>query len=107
MQRAAVAVQAEAFALQKGLLKAQVDAKKEGFVQKLFVQLRNVQDIHPRRAKLGQVLGMLERKRELLLSYYGMAPEELKILKEKLIDDFAPAVVEPRGSSCHPGGDSL
>jgi len=64
VQRAAVVVQAEPFALQKGLLKAQVDAKKEGFVQKLFVQLRNMQEAKLRSAKLGQVLDMLEMKRD-------------------------------------------
>jgi hypothetical protein len=104
VQCAAVAVQAEAFALQKGLLKAQADAKKEGFVQKLFEQLRKVQDAKSRSAKLGQVLDMLEMKRESLFTGYGMTPEELEFLMQKLNDEFAPAVVEPAGSACDPVG---
>ena len=92
--------------MQKGLLKAQVDAK-EGFVQKLFVQLRNMQDAKVRSAKLGQVLDVLEMKRDQLFFAYGMTPEELKILMEKLNVEFVPAVAEPLGSACYPVGDSL
>ena len=90
--------------MQKGLLKAQADAKKEGFVQKLFEQLRKVQDAKSRSAKLGQVLDMLEMKRESLFTGYGMTPEELEFLMQKLNDEFAPAVVEPAGSACDPVG---
>ncbi len=69
VQCAAVAVQAEAFGFQKGFLKAQAGAKKEGFVQKLFEQLRKVQDSKLRSAKLGQVLDMLEMKLDILLRH--------------------------------------
>jgi hypothetical protein len=65
--------------------------KKEGFGQKLFAQLRNVQDAKLRSATLGQVLDMMEMRRKPLLSCYGMTPEDIKRLMEQLNVEFGPA----------------